>query len=656
LILTEIKQRAKHFCSLIGKKIGANKTTGTQYTQTKNKAFPEAGVLSHLWHLIIGSPLPTQNLAHERLDKIRALAAFSPDALSSVAYANQEIYLSLVVAGSAGLAFSWPIGLAITGLLIIVATSYYQTIHGYPSGGGAYIVARENLGTLPGLIAAAALTVDYSLTAAVSLTAGVAALASAFPALWAYKVELALILLVIITVINLRGIQESGTVMAVPVYSFLGAFLLMIGIGLVRLIVEGPGHLTSVAPPAVQSLTPLLVLHAFATGCTAMTGIEAISNGIPAFRPPEARNAGQTLIIMAILMGMLFVGSIGLTQFLAVIPRAEETILSALAHRIFGESPFYFLVQLSTLLILAVAANTSFADFPRLAAILARDGFLPHQLAGLGDRLVYSNGILTLAGVAGLLILLFGGDTHALIPLFAVGAFLAFTLSQIGMVNHWQRTRGKHWKMKAFLNGLGGLITGATMIIVGVSKFTEGAWVVPIAIALLTFGFMRIRDHYRDVAQELSLSNVADLPTSIPPRPRIVIPISGVHKGIVNAVNFARAIGQEITAVFVELEPGSGEQIRSKWAGLWPDIPLVVLPSPYRSLVGPLLDFLDETDREHNDGQLAVVMLPEFVPARWWHFFLHNQSAWLLKTALLYRRRRMGFQRVIIDVPYHLRR
>ncbi len=612
-------------------------------------------MLSHLWHLIVGSPLPTQNIAHERLDKIRALAAFSPDALSSVAYANQEIYLSLVVAGSAGLAFSWPIGIAITGLLIIVATSYYQTIHGYPSGGGSYIVARENLGTLPGLIAAAALMVDYSLTAAVSLTAGVAALASAFPILWTYKVELALILLVIITVINLRGIQESGTAMAVPVYSFLGAFLLMIGVGLVRLIVEGPGHLTAAAPPAVQSLTPLLVLHAFATGCTAMTGIEAISNGIPAFRPPEARNAGQTLIIMAILMGMLFVGSIGLTQFLAVIPRVEETILSALAHRIFGETPFYYLVQLSTLLILAVAANTSFADFPRLAAILARDGFLPHQLAGLGDRLVYSNGILTLAGIAGLLILLFGGETHALIPLFAVGAFLAFTLSQIGMVNHWRRTRGENWRAKAFLNGLGGLITGLTMIIIGVSKFTEGAWIVPIAIALLTLGFLRIRDHYRDVAQELSLSKIADLPTSIPPRPRIVIPISGVHRGIINAINFARAIGQEITAVYVELEPGSGERIQQKWTSLWPEIPLVVLPSPYRSLVEPLLNFLDETDREHNDGQLAVVILPEFVPARWWHFFLHNQSAWLIKTALLYRRRRMGFQRVIIDVPYHLR-
>ncbi|MDT8899145.1 APC family permease [Thermanaerothrix sp. 4228-RoL] len=613
-------------------------------------------MLDHLWHLIVGSPLPTQSLSRERLNKIRALAAFSPDALSSIAYANQEIYLGLALAGSAGLAFLWPIGLAITGLLLIVALSYFQTIHGYPSGGGSYVVARENLGTIPGLIAAAALIVDYILTAAVSLTAGVAALASAFPVLWAYKVELAIVLLIVITVVNLRGLQESGTVMAIPVYLFLGVFLSMLGVGVIHLMVGGVRYVPQATLPVLQPITPFLVLHTFATGCTALTGIEAISNGVPAFRPPEARNAGKTLIIMAGLMGTLFLGSIGLTQFLAVIPRADETILSALAHWIFGNTPLYFLVQISTLLILAVAANTSFAGFPRLAAILAKDGFLPHQLAGLGDRLVYSNGILTLAAITGLLIILFNGNTHALIPLFAVGAFLAFTLSQIGMVNHWQRTRGRHWKIKAFLNGLGGLTTGITMVIVGVSKFVEGAWIVPIAIALMTLGFLRIRDHYQDVAQELSLSELLELPALTPPHPRIVIPISGIHKGIVNAITFARAISTEITAVYVELEPGSGEQIQQKWTTLWPNVPLVVLPSPYRSLVGPLLDFLDQTDREHNDGQLAVVMLPEFVPARWWHFFLHNQSAWLIKTALLYRRRRMGFQRVIIDVPYHLRR
>ncbi|MGB9799431.1 MAG: APC family permease [Thermanaerothrix sp.] len=613
-------------------------------------------MLDHLWHLIVGSPLPTQSLSGERLNKIRALAAFSPDALSSIAYANQEIYLGLALAGSAGLALAWPIGLAITGLLLIVALSYFQTIHGYPSGGGSYVVARENLGTIPGLIAAAALIVDYILTAAVSLTAGVSALASAFPVLWAYKVELAIVLLIIITVVNLRGLQESGTVMAIPVYLFLSVFLSMLGVGVIQLMVGGVRNVPQATLPVLQPITPFLVLHTFATGCTALTGIEAISNGVPAFRPPEARNAGQTLIIMAGLMGTLFLGSIGLTQFLAVIPRADETILSALAHWIFGNTPLYFLVQISTLLILAVAANTSFAGFPRLAAILAKDGFLPHQLAGLGDRLVYSNGILTLAAVTGLLIILFNGNTHALIPLFAVGAFLAFTLSQIGMVNHWQRTRGRHWKTKAFLNGLGGLSTGITMVIVGVSKFVEGAWIVPIAIALMTLGFLRIRAHYQDVAQELSLSELSELPALTLPHPRIVIPISGIHKGIVNAITFARAISTETTAVYVELEPGNDEQIQQKWTTLWPDIPLVVLPSPYRSLVGPLLDFLDQTDREHNDGQLAVVMLPEFVPARWWHFFLHNQSAWLIKTALLYRRRRMGFQRVIIDVPYHLRR
>lgn len=613
-------------------------------------------MLDHLRHLLIGPPLPTQQLAHRRLNKIRALAAFSPDALSSVAYANQEIYLGLVVAGAAGLSLAFPIGLAITGLLVLVALSYFQTVHGYPTGGGSYTVAKENLGVLPGLVAAAALMTDYVLTAAVSLTAGVDAIASAFPVLWPYRVELALLMLTAIVLLNLRGLQETGTAMAVPVYLFLFTFLPMLAWGTLRLVREGTGSLASVAPPATAPLTRFLVLHTFASGCTALTGIEAISNGVPAFRPPEARNAGRTLIAMAILMAVLFAGSVGLIQAFAVIPRPDETILSALTRRVLGEGPAYILVQVSTMLILAVAANTSFADFPRLAAILARDGFLPHQLMNLGDRLVYSNGIILLATAAGVLILLFGGDTHALIPLFAVGAFLAFTLSQTGMVVHWAREKGRGWAVKALLNGLGALATGTALMIIAVSKFTEGAWITILILPLLVTWFLRVRDHYREVALELSLSRGLPPPLEIPPRPRVVIPISGVHRGVVDAVNFARSIAREVTAVYVELEPGSGERIRQKWEHWWPDVPLVVLPSPYRSVIGPLLDFLDETDRQHNDGQQAVVVLPEFVPARWWHNLLHNQTAWLLKAALLYRRRRLGFQRVIIDVPYHLRR
>jgi amino acid transporter len=611
-------------------------------------------MLDTLRHWLIGSPLPTKQLSETRLNKVRALAAFSPGALSSIAYANQEIYLALVVAGSVGLGMATPVSLAITVLLAAVTVSYYQTIHGYPSGGGSYVVARENLGTLPGLIAASALLIDYTLTAAVSLTAGMEAIASAFPALWAYRVPAALLMLGGIALINLRGTRETGTLMAIPVYFFLLCYLPMLAFGAWRLFAEGPGSLAATAPPATQPLTALLLLHAFATGCTAMTGIEAVSNGVPTFRPPKAQNAGRTLLVMALLMGVLFAGSIWLTQEFAVVSGPQETILSALAHRILGSGPAYLAIQVATLLILAVAANTSFAGFPQLAALLAQDGFLPRQLTGLGDRLVFSNGILALAFATAALIVAFRGDSHALIPLFAVGAFLAYTLSQAGMVIHWRRDRTRGWGIKAGINGLGAVVTGATLLIVFVSKFIGGAWITAIVIPALTVGFLQVRRHYRTVANQLSLRG---LPPSLRPAPpaRVVVPISGIHRGIVDAIRFACSITGDVTAVYVELQPGSGEAIRREWEAWWPDVPLVIVPSPYRSLIGPLLDFLDQTDQEHHDGQLAAIVLPEFVPARRWQALLHNQSARLLKTALLYKRRRQGFQRVIIDVPYHLR-
>ena len=611
-------------------------------------------MLNRIHNLLIGPPLPTQQLAEKRLNKVRALAAFSPDALSSIAYANQEIYLGLVVAGAAALSKALPIGLAIAGLLVIVALSYFQTIHGYPSGGGSYVVARENLGTLPGLIAAAALLIDYLLTAAVSLTAGVEAIASAFPALWPHRVVLALFLLLIITIVNLRGARETGTLMSIPVYLFLFTYLPMLVYGLVRVVIDGPGSMAAAAPAPTHPLTAFLVLKAFSTGCTALTGIEAISNGVPAFRPPEAKNAGRTLMVMAVLMGVLFVGSIGLTQALAVVASPQETILSALARRLLGSGPAYMLIQASTMLILAVAANTSFAGFPRLAALLAADGFLPRQLTGLGDRLVFTNGILLLSTATGALIVIFGGDTHSLIPLFAVGVFLAFTLSQAGMVIHWKRDGGKNWELKAAINGVGAMATAVTLLVVGISKFVEGAWITILLIPAFVLGFLRIRAHYQVVAQQLSLRG---LPPSLKPFPsmRVVVPISGVHRGIVDAIAYACSISKDVTAVYVELELGAGERVCKEWQCWWPDVSLVVLPSPYRSIVRPILDFLDKTDREHNDGQLAAVVLPEFVPARWWQNLFHNQTAQLLKSALLYRRRQFGFQRIIIDVPYHLR-
>jgi amino acid transporter len=610
-------------------------------------------MLSKIKDLLIGPALPTQTLGHKQLNKIRALAAFSPDALASIAYANQEIYLGLVVAGSMGLTYAWPIGLAITGVLVIVAISYFQTIHGYPSGGGSYIVARANLGVLPGLVAAAALMIDYVLNAAVSLTAGVAALASAFPMLWPYRVMLALALLVMITLVNLRGLREAGTFMALPVYLFLATYLSMLAYGLVRLFIDGPAPIALSVPSSIEPLTLVLVLHAFSTGCTALTGVEAISNGVPAFKSPQSKNAGRTLVVMALLMGTLFLGSIGLTQFLGVVAGPQETILSALARRLLGSGPLYLTIQFSTLLILAVAANTSFMDFPRVAAILAKDGFLPRQLTGIGDRLVFTNGILLLSFASGGLILFFNGDTHALIPLFAIGAFLAFTLSQSGMVVHWLRERGRAWLLKAIANGIGALATMTTLIVVIFSKFLEGAWITVLIIPLIVLSFRRISAHYQQVQNQLSLKG---LPPSLKPvePTRVVIPISGVHRGMVGAVNFALSISDNVTAVYVELEPGAGEKARAEWESWWPDVPIVVVASPYRSTIAPLLQFLDETDAQHNDGQLATVVLPEFIPGRWWQSLLHNQTAWLIKAALLYHRRQHGLERVVIDVPFHL--
>ncbi len=613
-------------------------------------------MLKKLRYLVIGSPLPSRLMQDKKLNKIRALAAFSPDALSSIAYANQEIYLGLAVAGAAGLSLSFSIAAGITRRLVIVAISYAQTIKGYPNGGGSYIVARENLGTLPGLVAGAALMFDYILNAAVSLTAGVAALASAFPVLWEYRVPLSLGLLLLITLINLRGLRETGTIMAAPVYLFLVSFIAMLLYGLARVLFGMPPVSFQVtAPPSTQLLTTVLVLHAFSAGCTAMTGVESISNGVPAFRPPEWKNARQTLIVMAFLMGFLFIGSMGLTQFLGVVAGPQETILSALARRLIGTNIGYYIIQVATLGILAVAANTSFADFPRVAAILASDRFMPRQLYNIGDRLVFSNGILLLAGFTAALILLFNGDSHMLIPLFAVGAFSAFTLSQAGMVRHWMRNKEKGWQLKALINGLGAAATGFTLIVIAAIKFVDGAWISIIVIPLAIFLFYRINRHYQSVSRQLSLKGLP--PTIRPmPKPRVVIPVSGVHRGMLDAVRFALSLSDRVTAVYIDIEDLQDHgPIAKLWKEWFPEVKFVVITSPDRSIVDPLIDYLDQTDLAFHDGQQAVLVLPEIITANTLSDLLHNQSAKLIKDALLHRRRTMGFQRIIIDVPYHLR-
>lgn len=613
-------------------------------------------MLNRLKYLIVGSPLPSEMMAEKRLNKIRALAAFSPDALSSVAYANQEIYLGLLAAGAAGLSLSFPIALAISLLLVIVALSYAQTIRGYPTGGGSYIVARQNLGLAPGMVAAAALMLDYVLNAAVSVTAGVAEIASAFPVLAAHRIELALGLLLVITLLNLRGLREAGTAMAVPVYLFLFAFMSMelFGFGSVLFSHRAPAVLASVAPPAASPLTLVLVMHAFAAGCTALTGIEAISNGVPAFRSPSDLNARKTLIVMAVLMVFLFLGSMGLTQYLGIIAMPGETILSALMRHLLGTTPAYYLVQFTTLGILAVAANTSFVDFPRVAAILAKDKLLPRQMYNIGDRLVFNNGIIILSALAVVLIVVFQGSSHLLVPLFAVGAFSAFTLSQAGMVVHWRREHSPGWQWKALVNGLGAVVTAVTLVVIGISKFVQGAWISILIIPLVVMLFLRIRRHYQSVGAQLTMRG---LPPSLrpAPRPRVVIPVSGVHRGMVEAVNFARSISDKVTAVFIDIDPAPDElELREQWEKWFPDVKLEIVPSAYRSIVEPLLSYLDRVDRECNDGTQAVLVLPDIIPAKAWNSVLHNQSAAMIKEALLYRRRDAGFNRIIIDVPYHL--
>jgi amino acid transporter len=611
-------------------------------------------MLNRLRWLLLGSPLPTQQEHLERLDNPRALGILSPGSLSSIAYANQEIFLGLIVAGSAALALSLPISLAIVGVLFILSLSYYQIIQGYPAGGGSYVVARENLGSAFGLVAGAALLLDYLLTAAVSLSAAVAAIASAFPVLWEYRVPLALFLLLLITLVNLRGVQETGNLISIPVYSFLISYLLLLVFGITQII---RGEVVAVEPAYIPATVPLsffLILHTFSTGCTALTGIEAVSNGVPSFRPPEAKNAGKTLIVMTVIMAGLFLGSIGLTQYLGVIPGSQETILSALAHQVFSNEVLYLIIQFTTMGILVVAANTSFAGFPRVSSFLARDGYLPRQFSALGDRLVFSNGIVILALTCGLFIVVFNADTHRLVPLFAVGAFLAFFLSQAGMVFHWSKSRENGWRIKAILNGLGAILIGITLIIVGFTKFIDGAWITFLLILILVYVFSRIKRHYDEVAHELTLSR---FPPSLKPYStlRIVIPVGTVHRGVIEATRYAKTLSSQLIAVNVEIEPGNGEPLKKKWGEWFPDIPLEIVPSPYRSFIHPFLDHLDAIDTRYHDGQLSAVIIPEFIPAKWWQGFLHNQTAWSLKLALLYRRRRMGYQRMIIDVPIHLK-
>ncbi|NIN65647.1 MAG: amino acid permease [Anaerolineae bacterium] len=614
-----------------------------------------------LRRLLFGDALPTAHEVYHRLTKVQALAVFSSDALSSVAYATEEILLVLVLAGSSALGLSVPIALVIAVLLVIVGTSYYQTIHGYPSGGGAYIVAHDNLGVWPGLIAAGALLIDYVLTVAVSVTAGVAAVTSAFPVLLPFRVLLCLLAIALIAWANLRGVRESGRLFSIPTYGFVCILLTLIVVGLARAITGGLAPVPSQIPKSTvgggEVLMAFLVLRAFASGCTALTGIEAISNGIPAFQKPEADNAGKTLLAMVALLTTMFLGITVLAHISRVSPTEAETVVSQVGRLVFGSGPLYLALQAGTALILILAANTSFADFPRLSSILARDRYVPRQLANLGDRLVFNNGIIALALLASTLVVVFGGQTHRLIPLYAVGVFLAFTLSQAGMVLHWRKEGGARWRLKAAVNGLGAVATGVVLTVIVGSKLIYGAWIVALLIPVSGWFFHTVRRHYESVAEQLSLDGlVPERWTGLASRRRhkVVVPVSGMHRGTLAALRFARSLSKDVTAVVVDVEPGVTSRVRKKWPSWGHDVPLIVLKSPYRSTLGPLLEYLEEVDQREPKRGLGVVVLPEFVTATWWQNFLHNQTAQLIKKALVYRRGQAAKDRVIIDVPYHL--
>jgi len=604
--------------------------------------------LNSLKKLLVGSPLATAQARHERLGKATGLAVFASDNLSSVAYATEEILLVLVLAGVAALTYAVPIGVVIAVVIAVVITSYRQTIASYPQGASDYLVTKDNLGVYPGLTAGAALLIDYTLTVAVSVSAAVAALTSALPALYPYRVLLGVSLVGLIGLANLRGIRESARFFAVWSYLFIGAYALLMLYGYGAYVVWGLPVLPPPPPAreATETLGVFLILRAFASGAVALTGIEAVSDGVTAFKPPEVKNAQTVLVALGLIMIALFVGITLLATIHGIVPHDEETVVSQLTRRIFGSGLLYYFVQAISVIILALAANTAFADFPRLAFFMARDGYLPRQFASRGDRLVFSNGVIILGVASATLIAVFDGSTHALIPLYALGVFTSFTLSQSSMVRRWISRRPAGWRWRVAVSGLGAATTGLVMLIVGVTKFVGGAWIVVVLGGLLVAHFVSINRHYRQVAAQLSVDGFEGHP---PMEHTVLVLVGDLHKGVLHALQYARMLSPSVKGVYVELDPDKTRRLEEKWIKWGMGAPLVVLSSPYRSLLHPFLEYLDHL-LAIGDNHMVTIVVPEFVPARWWQHLLHNQTALLIKGALLFRK-----NVVVTNVPYHLR-
>jgi amino acid transporter len=620
--------------------------------------------------LFIGRPLSTADAPHQTIGKAVGLAVFASDALSSTAYATQEILGVIAAAGTIAYGYLFPVSLAIIALLAVVTISYEQTIHAYPGGGGAYIVARDNLGELPAQTAGAALLTDYILTVSVSVSAGVAQIISAYPNLFPYRVLIAVIAVFFIMLINLRGVKESGAAFAVPTYFFVVLMVSTVGIGIFRSLTGSLGVV--VDPPHFQVqhvlsvITPFILLHAFANGTTALTGVEAISNGITAFKEPRSKNAGVTLIWMSVILGTLFLGLSFLTGQVHAVFSEEETVISQLARTIYGGRGILYLMLISgTTIILIMAANTAFADFPRLGALHAGDGFLPRQLTYRGSRLVYSRGIISLAVIASILIVIFQASVTRLIPLYAIGVFLSFTLSQAGMARRWWKIghlkegveiiepgstlkyeRG--WQYRMVINGFGSLCTAVVMIVFAATKFAEGAWVVLILTPVLVAIFFSIHHHYKRLAKKLSLDNIGVTPPHTT-RHRVIIPVSGVHQGTLAALRYARMLSDDVTAVHVAIEPADAEKVRQKWETWGQGMRLVMLDSPYRLFLEPLLGYIADISKKRQLGETITIVVPEFVSNSRLTAALHTNTADLLRSQL---KRQHGI--VIIDVPYHV--
>jgi amino acid transporter len=616
------------------------------------------GALRGLRTFLIGRPISSELEHHERLTKLKALAIFSSDNISSSAYATEEMMRILVLAGIGAVSLTLPITVAIVVILGIVATSYMQTIKAYPQGASSYIVASDNLGTLPGLAAAAALLIDYTLTVAVSVSSGVAAITSIVPALFPERVLLAVVIVVVLMLGNLRGIRESGTIFMAPTYVYLVSVGGLIAYGLFRQLVlhdlppfqVPPGWVAAETGGSVGALSIFLVLRAFSSGAAGLTGVEAVSDGVPAFKAPEWRNARQTLAAQATIFGLLFLGISYLAAQLGIVPDPTEvqTVLSLLGRQVVGDGWYLVLVQLATALILALAANTSFADFPRLSSFLARDGFMPRQFAFRGERLAFTTGIVALSALAAVLLVAFGASVTALIPLYTLGVFVAFTLSQSGMVVRWWRRREPGWRFGLPINALGAATTAVIAIIVGATKFASGAWLVMLMAPILIGLMLAIRRHYRTVGNALELERIP-AGREVAAEPIVIVPVARLDRSARQAIAFANSISPHATAVHVTNEPLEAAELRRRWPEWAGSTELVVVQSPYRALIGPLLAYMDALQQQAPDRPILVV-LSEFVPRHWWEYVLHNQTALRLKLRLFARP-----NTIVADVPYHLR-